>query len=120
MKNAKFGKHRLGLDDQTALYNVENQLYYGPLFIGSENIEMQVIFDTGSDWLMIESTDCKTCEGAKYDWDKSTYFNRRTVVQENRTYGTIIHLQGYRVTDQVCLGRGENCVSPFSWLLIEE
>ena len=52
---AKFGKHRLGLDDQTALYNVENQLYYGPLFIGSENIEMQVIFDTGSDWLMIES-----------------------------------------------------------------
>ena len=38
---------------------------------------MDVVFDTGSDWLVIESENCDTCEGDKYDTDKSVKLTTR-------------------------------------------
>jgi len=29
--------------------------------------QLDVVFDTGSDWLVIESQSCKSCEGDRYD-----------------------------------------------------
>ena len=51
----KFGAHRLGINDQTGLFELDNQLYYGPIYMGSGVQEMQVIFDSASEWLLIES-----------------------------------------------------------------
>ena len=97
----KFGSkiHRLGLDDQTGQFNLDNQLYYGPIFVGSTMQEMSLIFDTGSDWLMIEGNDCESCDNNKYDQSRSTFFNQRSSVIQNRVFGTIIHLQGREVID---------------------
>jgi len=69
IQNMKFGssQRKLGVNDQSKMFNFENQLYYGPLYIGSTQQKMNLIFDTGSDWLMVEGIDCKTCEDNKYN-----------------------------------------------------
>ena len=60
---------------------------------------MDVVFDTGSDWLVIESENCDTCEGDKYDTDKSVKLTTR---ESQRFYGSMI-LTGYEHHDTVCL-----------------
>ena len=100
--------------------NFENQLYYGNLFFGSDMQQMELIFDSGSDWLMVEGKDCSTCDGTTYDTDASIYFNERSSTEENRTFGTIIHLKGRTVSDWVCLQLYEMCVQPFQWFIITE
>ena len=48
--------HRLGYT-RTKITNYQNQIYTGPIWVGGGEIkqEMQVVFDTGSDWLILET-----------------------------------------------------------------
>lgn len=39
--------------------------FLGPLSVGNSTLE--VVFDTGSDWLVVPSSDCQTCSGGSYD-----------------------------------------------------
>jgi hypothetical protein len=39
----------------------------GTVMIGASGVKMEVLFDTGSDWLVIYSSKCKNCNGNKYD-----------------------------------------------------
>lgn len=41
------------------LLNYYNVQYYGKLYVGSEETEMQLIFDTGSSWLWLPTKECK-------------------------------------------------------------
>jgi hypothetical protein len=35
--------------------------------MGTEGKPMDVVFDTGSDWLSIHGTECEDCDGDKFD-----------------------------------------------------
>ena len=73
--NEKFGatNHRIGSTKVATTYGFD-YLYKGSLFIGANHQEMSLIIDTGSDWLVIEGVDCKSCEGNVYDPSSSSYF----------------------------------------------
>ena len=118
----KFGSrdHRLGINDQTGLFELDNQLYYGPIYIGSSNQEMQVIFDSASEWLLIESGECETCLGDKYYSESSAFFQVSSGEVVERKFGTIIHLSGVKAIDQVCLVAETVCVNPYAFFMITD
>jgi len=81
---------------------------------------VQVIIDTGSDWLLIEGRECETCKENRYDPSTSSYFkflNNRTDTKE---YGNKFHIRGRQVEDQVCLGFDKACITPFTWYMITQ
>ena len=40
------------------LLNKMNTMYYGPIYIGQPPQPINVVFDSGSDWLVVESSIC--------------------------------------------------------------
>ena len=93
-KTQKFGgkKHKLGTDDQVKTTNYIDQLYYGALYVGTSDQEMQVIIDTSTDWLVIEGQDCLSCNENKYDPNTSNLFAQVEEGYSNRSYGSFIDL----------------------------
>ena len=79
-----------------------------------------MIFDTGSDWLVIEGVDCKNCNGNSFNHTNSTYFERVSGRKEEKTYGSFVHISGQEVKDRVCLFPFKNCVDPMKFFLIED
>jgi hypothetical protein len=77
-----------------------------------------VLFDTGSDWLLLEGRDCENCKGARYDPNTSSYFRELNVLSSSIEYGSFIHVSGKEVQDQVCLRSFSLCVDPFEFFLI--
>ena len=104
----KFGgaSHRLGQEGSEirgpVVFN-GNYLYSGSLFMGESNQEMQLIYDTGSDWMVVEGRDCVNCEGGRYDPNTSSYYEIVDVLTQNLKYGNLFHFKGKEVQDQVCL-----------------
>lgn len=41
--------------------------YVGSLYIGERLQLVDMVWDTGSDWLVVASEQCETCNGQKYD-----------------------------------------------------
>ena len=62
-------KKRLGAGKNYAplLQNLDGFMWTGEIYLGANEQKMDVVFDTGSEWLVIEGKDCKTCDGDKYD-----------------------------------------------------
>lgn len=59
-----------------------------------------MVFDTGSDWLAVPSTECVSCTGGAY----STSGKKKVSFEQNNfTYGSNIVLEGYTYRDTVCL-----------------
>ena len=96
-----------------------DQLYSLSLFVGESDQEIKVLFDTGSDWLLIEGKDCESCLNAKYDPNTSSYFQKSDLILRSIEYGTFFHVKGKRVKDQVCLSSFSLCVDPYEFILIE-
>ena len=49
--------------------NLKNNMqvtYTGRLYVGSQQVSNDVVFDTGSGWLTIGTTDCDKCTLPKY------------------------------------------------------
>ena len=62
---------RLGQDSgssnhATILYSQDGLLWTGEIYMG-KYIKMDLIYDTGSDWLMVEGANCDSCEGNTYN-----------------------------------------------------
>ncbi|MFO0002362.1 MAG: pepsin-like aspartyl protease [bacterium] len=77
-------------------------MYTGWIEVGNQ--EFNVVFDTGSDWLVIESSKCKTCQGPqRYEVSQSRNFKQLGMEVSELYYGSAT-LAGYKVSDQVCLG----------------
>jgi len=91
---SKFGSsnRRLGINDQVPITYGVDFLYTGQLYIGESDQEMEVIYDTGSDWIAIEGRDCENCDGAKYDPNTSSYYNEVNIRRVDKTYGSFVHL----------------------------
>ena len=45
--------------------------YTGPIYMGRQYVRMDVVFDTGSDWLTVEGQDCIGCDGNLFDGNVS-------------------------------------------------
>jgi len=83
--NSKFGaqSHRLGLNDKANTTLNIDQLYSLSLYVGESDQEMKVLFDTGSDWLLIEGRDCDNCKGSRYDPNTSSYFSETNILKKS-------------------------------------
>jgi hypothetical protein len=75
-KHKKFGAtaKRLGVNDAVPLTNYSDNIFYGNLYLGSENEPIATIFDTSYDWLLIEGENCNNCRGSPYHFSKSDVF----------------------------------------------
>ena len=82
--------------------NFMNTQYYSSLFVGTPAQELIVIYDTGSDWLTIESHLCETCLNHTYDHTKSSTYQTWGTKLEEHLYGSAA-LYGYDIKDKVYL-----------------
>ena len=83
--------------------------------MGSNLSTVSVIFDTSSDWLVIEDTACGTCEGDRYDASRSG----KLVSQEDvtREYGSI-EFTALEYVDKICI-LPSTCITSQSYLAIQ-
>lgn len=90
-------------------------MYIGPMLFGEKQTELNLVFDTGSDWLVVESVDCMNCEGDGFDVeDSATQLSNR---RSERHYGSA-SLYGYEYRDKICLDIN-TCVWDFEFFLID-
>lgn len=83
--------------------------------------KLDVVYDTGSDWLTVEGADCSQCEGNTYDIGPSVDSGIAKPVkaeQSIRSYGSA-ELKGREFTDTVCI-LFSACVENFEFFYIDE
>lgn len=87
-------------------------MFTGEIVMGGEQTVIEVVYDTGSDWLVIPDSDCFSCEGRKHDSSLATPVETET---SSRTYGSA-YLEGKTYSDIVCLDVQLNtCASDFEY-----
>ena len=89
--------------------------YVGPIYMGQSSQQMQVTYDTGSDWLAVEGANCTSCAGDKFDAALSG--NRQNDASVKRMYGSV-ELLGHEWKDRVCMGPA-TCLNDFEFYLID-
>ena len=97
--------HRLGDSNSQATKSLKNYhdfSYYGTMYVGTPPQEVTLIFDTGSDWMTVESASCGNCHGINFDSDSSETFKLVGDSASLREYGSAT-LKGIEVKDKVCL-----------------
>ena len=57
---------RFGDNHATVLSSQDGLLWTGEIYMG-RFFKMDLIYDTASDWLMVEGASCVNCEGNTYD-----------------------------------------------------
>lgn len=64
----------------------------GTVAFGSQRSELDFVFDTGSDWVVVETSQCANCEkdpaNDVYDVSKSTTVKTVGTAISERAYGT--------------------------------
>lgn len=55
--------------------------------MGSQLELVDVVWDTGSDWLIVASADCDTCDGKKYDSGKDLTYTPVSPREKTIYYG---------------------------------
>jgi hypothetical protein len=98
-----YHSHRLRAQEAKTSINQANKNnleYIGSLYIGENTEPLDMVFDTGSDWLVVASHECATCNGRKYNHASSsslkTYYNEDKII-----YGSA-RADGYYARDLVC------------------
>lgn len=78
---------------------------------------MEVIFDTGSDWLSVPSDLCKDCVGGSYTTEQQ---NRVDYKKLRRVYGKGVVLEGYTYEDKVCIDTDPaSCIPKFEFFAFD-
>lgn len=111
-------QHKLGQGSNSLnLRNPDGTMWVGPMIMGGVK-ELEVVYDTGSDWLVIESATCSNCEGDKYDPATSSgNAEKKSYTLSERNYGSA-SLEGYEFYDKVCISLN-TCIDDFEFFLIE-
>ena len=113
-KHKKSRRKRLGDSVGAALETADGFTWTGTIYMGRFT-PMDVVFDTGSDWLVIESHLCDTCEDNTYDTSSSVQVGNRL---SERIYGSA-WLKGIEHHDTVCILLSA-CVYEFEYFAIYE
>ena len=94
-------------------------MWTGEIYMGMLT-KMDIVYDTGSDWLVVEGSECTNCEGNTYDIGPSVDADQAISLSETsseRNYGSA-SLTGKEWTDTVCI-LFTACVNNFEFFLIE-
>ena len=86
--------------------------------MGDNMKKMDVVWDTGSEWLIVNSSDCFTCTTPGYDTSSSSVFKILPGTYGERAYGTAYTL-GDQAIDSVCItSLATSCIKTFKWFLV--
>ncbi len=86
----------------TNLANMENLVYMGNIYMGSQKQQLKLIFDTGSDWLVLLDKDCTNCVSTKFNSLNSTTFAVDSTTSKTLKYGSA-QVTGYTGIDTTSL-----------------
>jgi len=89
-------------------------MWVGEILMGQAFSPMNVVFDTGSDWLVVQGKDCESCLGRKFDG--AEFGQPQSSFDSERLYGSAA-LVGREYKDKVCLNP-RACVPDFEYYLI--
>lgn len=83
-------------------------MFIGEIVMGERQTVIDVVYDTGSDWLVIPDSQCLTCLGQRFDNSNSTVVDP---VLSQRLYGSAA-LEGTTYSTKVCLDKSEASCAP--------
>jgi hypothetical protein len=89
-------------------------MWTGMLLMGMTYTPVDVVFDTGSDWLAVETFECDACDGNTFNADFSGRMGDGSLL--SREYGAIT-LVGYEFMDQICVSY-DQCMQEFTYIAI--
>ena len=75
-----------------------------------------MIYDTGSDWLVLDTDFCRNCHDPVYDTRSSSDYKRVSRSKMYQEYGSA-SIEGYNVTDSISVG-GETYLPDFPWFAL--
>jgi len=103
------------------LENYLNYQYYGSLYIGSQHTYFEYIFDTGSPWLWIPTTDCTSCSmDGLFETSLSSSFTQLQQDKTTITYNTG-EVSGFISTETFCLSANDSyCVDDQQFIAVTE
>ena len=84
--------------------NAHDLAYSGPIYLGGPEAQsLEVVYDTGSDWLTVEGSNCSECKGNTYKYTDSDSFEFLESEQSvELEYGSAL-LKGLRAQDRICI-----------------
>ena len=113
LKASEGGNFPIILDNSDG-FVLTGEIYMGRL------AKMDVIYDTGSDWLIVEGSECTNCEGNTYNIGPSLETQDAVLLSEapiTHNYGASSFV-GKEYTDTVCI-LFSACINNFKFFLIE-
>jgi len=95
-------------------------IYTGPAYVGSTQQKVDLVYDTGSDWIVIESSECRSCFGENFDASVSTSWNPHDEAKETELEYGSAWIEGITGSDDVCVDSEQtNCVNTQELFLID-
>jgi hypothetical protein len=83
--------------------------------MGTSSVKFDVIYDTGSDWVVVEGKNCTNCQGDTYDPVASSIQSKQVgTTISSRQYGNAL-LYGTEFLDRVCINKLQGCVENFQY-----
>jgi hypothetical protein len=87
-------------------------MFLGEIRVGSKKTIVDVVFDTGSDWLVVPDSNCTNCDGETIN---NEFAEQTSFELTERLYGSA-SLAGYTFKDRVCLTSSSNsCIEEFEY-----
>ena len=87
--------------------------------MGTSMKRVEVVWGSWSEWLIVNSADCFTCNLGGYDTQTSSKFKFLPDTYGERVYGTA-YTTGDEVLDSVCITTlATSCASQFRWFLVD-
>ena len=91
-------KKRLGDSHVVAVLDQTAYIWTATVYMGRFT-PMNLLFDTGSDWVVIEDLECDSCDGNKYD---ASAGEKISDTLTERAYGNVF-FKGHVYEDTVCI-----------------
>ena len=119
MEHKKKGVHpKVSGDTYVDITNYMNLQYTGPVLMGSQEKVLDVIYETGSDWLVLDTDFCENCHDPVYDTTSSSDYRKVSNSLMSQEYGSASIL-GYNATDSISVG-GSTYLPDFPFFALTE
>ena len=109
------GHKRLGQSSVgVALETADGSIWTGTIYMGNSLTPVTVIFDTSSDWLLVEDAACGSCTGNTYHANRGRLVSAK---RETLQYGKI-EFTTLQYRDTVCVETTQ-CMLNYEYLAIQ-
>ena len=102
------------------LINYNNLYYTSKIYMGSEMQGINVIWDTGSDWFLVETDTCTNCKSPYFHQTESTSFSYFQPDEfHKQQYADGSYVNGQAATDKLCVTQDPaSCTLGFKFLAV--